>query len=140
MTTEQELVKIAPVKDTLLTIGVFDGVHLGHQYLLNELQKQASERGLLSGVVTFRQHPQAVLSPETSLPFLINIEERNRRLKGTGVDLVAALSFTRELSRIDAATFLSWLKKYLRMRGMVIGYDFALGLRREGDAEKLRRL
>lgn len=140
MTTERELAEVAPDKDMLLTIGVFDGVHLGHKYLLSELKKEASKRGLASGVVTFRQHPQAVLSPQTRLPFLADLEERQRRLKETGVDMVIVLTFTRELSRLDAARFLGWLKEHLRMRGLVIGYDFALGLGREGDTEKLRQL
>lgn len=140
MTTEQELARAKPAKDTLLTIGVFDGVHLGHKYLLDELKKEAKKRGLLSGVVTFRQHPQAVLSPESRLPFLTDPAERNQRLKEAGVEVVVSLSFTRELSRLNATTFLSWLKKYLRMRGLVIGYDFALGLGREGDTDRLRQL
>ncbi len=140
MTTEQELARVKPAKDTLLTIGVFDGVHLGHKYLLSELKKDADERGLLSGVVTFSQHPQALLSPETRLPFLTDLTERSYRLKEAGVDEVIVLSFTHELSRLNAAEFLDWLKKYLGMRGLVVGYDFALGLKREGDIERLQKL
>ncbi|MFH0941596.1 MAG: bifunctional riboflavin kinase/FAD synthetase [Chloroflexota bacterium] len=140
MTTEQELARANPERDTLLTVGVFDGVHLGHQHLLGELVKEAGKSNLLSGVVTFRQHPQAVLSPRTRLPFLADLAERERRLKEAGVDIVIVLSFTRELARLSAERFLAWLKKYLRMRGLVIGYDFALGTGRQGDTEKLRRL
>jgi riboflavin kinase/FMN adenylyltransferase len=140
MTTEQELARAKPAKDTLLTIGVFDGVHLGHKYLLGELKKEAKKQGWLSGVVTFRQHPQAVLSPETRLPFLTDLAERERLLKEAGIDIVVVLSFTRELSRLSAAGFLGWLKEHLRMRGLVIGYDFALGLKREGNTETLRTL
>ena len=140
MTTEQELARAKPVKDTLLTIGVFDGVHLGHKHLLGELKKEAKKRDWLSGVVTFRQHPQAVLSPETRLPFLTDLAERSHRLKEAGVDEVIVLSFTRDLSRLSATGFLGRLKEHLRMRGLVIGYDFALGLKREGNTETLRTL
>ncbi len=71
MQIEEELNELTPDKDMLLTIGVFDGVHLGHRYLISQLIEQARQQNLLSGVVTFRQHPQGVLSPQTklSLPY-----------------------------------------------------------------------
>jgi riboflavin kinase / FMN adenylyltransferase len=140
MTTEQELARVNPGKDTLLTIGIFDGVHRGHQYLLGELTKEARKKNLLSGVVTFRQHPQAVLSPGSRLSFLTSLTERERLLRQAGVDIVVILSFTRELAGIGPEKFLGWLKEYLRMRGLVIGYDFALGTGRQGDTERLSEL
>ncbi|MGA2670469.1 MAG: hypothetical protein ABSF21_03505, partial [Dehalococcoidia bacterium] len=63
MEIEQELASITPQGETLLTIGVFDGVHAGHRYLLEKLQQRAAEKNLLSGVVTFNPHPQSVLHP-----------------------------------------------------------------------------
>jgi len=140
MSTEQELARVSPGKDTLLTIGIFDGVHRGHQYLLGELIKEARKKNLLSGVVTFRQHPQAVLSPGRGLSLLDDLTERERLLKQAGVDIVIILSFSRELANIGPERFLDWLKKYLRVRGLVIGYDFALGTGRQGDTEKLQKL
>ena len=70
MQVEEELAGLSPQKDMLLTIGVFDGVHLGHKYLISQLRELARQQDLLSGVVTFRQHPQEVLSSHTKLPFL----------------------------------------------------------------------
>jgi riboflavin kinase/FMN adenylyltransferase len=140
MTTERELSLVKPEKDTLLTVGIFDGVHRGHQHLLAELVKEASKKRLLSGVVTFRQHPQAVLMPGSKLSFLTSLGERERLLKDTGVGFVVALSFTRELARLGPERFVEWLRTYLRMRGLVIGYDFALGSGRAGDTESLQRL
>jgi riboflavin kinase/FMN adenylyltransferase len=140
MSVEVELARFSPEKDTLLTVGVFDGVHLGHKYLLSRLIEQAREQNLLSGVVTFRQHPQQVVQPETKLPFLTDLAERKRLLKEEGVEIVVPLSFTTELSRLSARQFVSLLKKYLRMRGLVIGPDFALGKNREGNADTLRAL
>ncbi len=140
MQVEEELAKLPPEKDMLLTIGVFDGVHLGHKYLISQLTERARQQNLLGGVVTFSQHPQEVLSPQTKLPFLTNITEKVKLLKDEGVDAVIALSFTSELAGLSAREFVSLLKKYLRMRGLIIGPDFALGRNREGNADTLRVL
>jgi len=137
---EEELSRFAPERDTLLTVGVFDGVHLGHKYLISRLLEEAGQRNLLSGVVTFRQHPEELLSPRTRLPFLTDIEERIGLLKNEGVDFIITLSFTAELAQLSARQFVSLLQKYLRMRGLVIGSDFALGKGREGDTNTLQKL
>ncbi len=140
MQVEEELAELSPGKDMLLTIGVFDGVHLGHKYLISQLTEHARQQNLLSGVVTFRQHPQEVLSPRTNLPFLTSLAERVNLLKNEGVDAVITLSFTRELAQLSAHQFVGLLKKYLRMRGMIIGPDFTLGRDRKGNADTLRTL
>ena len=140
MQIEEELTELSPEKDMLLTIGVFDGVHLGHQYLISQLTEHTRRQNLLSGVVTFRQHPREVLSPQTKLPYLTSLAEKVSLLKNEGVDAVITLSFTRELARLSARQFVSLLKKYLRMRGLIIGPDFALGRNREGNADTLRKL
>jgi len=140
MQVEKELAKLQPKQDTLLTIGVFDGVHLGHKYLLSQLTKQAREQNLLSGVVTFNQHPHEVLSPQTRLPFLTDLTQRINLLQNEGVEAIFTLSFTTELAQLSARQFVSLLKKYLRMRGLVIGPDFALGQNREGNADTLNTL
>jgi riboflavin kinase/FMN adenylyltransferase len=140
MQVEKELAKLKPEKDTLLTIGVFDGVHLGHKYLLSQLTKQAKEQDLLSGVITFNRHPHEVLAPQTKLPFLTDLAQRINLLKNEGVEAIFTLSFTSELAQLSARQFASLLKKYLRMRGMVIGPDFALGQTREGNVDILRTL
>lgn len=140
MQVEEELRKQSAERDMLLTIGVFDGVHLGHRYLISQLTELAQKQGLLSGVVTFRQHPQEVLFPQTRLPFLTNLAQRTTLLKNEGVEAIIVLSFTRELAQLSPRQFLRLLEKYLRMRGLVIGPDFALGQSREGDTDTLRRL
>ncbi len=140
MLVEEELAGFSPERDTLLTIGVFDGVHLGHKQLISTLLEQAAPRGLLSGVVTFRQHPEEVLSPGLWLPFLTDIETRIKLLWSESVDIIVPLSFTLELARLGARQFIALLQKHLKMRGLVIGTDFALGKGREGDPDALRRL
>ncbi len=116
MSVEEKLAKLAPARDTLLTIGVFDGVHLGHKYLISRLIEQARQQNLLAGVVTFRQHPQEVVSPKAKLPFLTDLEERNNLLKKEGVDLVIPLFFTQELADLSARQFIILLQKHLKMR------------------------
>jgi len=140
MQVEKELARLSPEKDMLLTIGVFDGVHRGHKHLLSQLTEQARQQNLLSGVVTFRQHPQKMLSPQTRLPFLTDLTQRTSLLKNEGVDMVVLLSFTSELAQLSASQFVSLLKRYLRMRRLLIGPDFALGKNREGDFDTLRAL
>jgi len=140
MLVEEELARLSAKKDMLLTIGVFDGVHLGHKYLISQLKEHARQQDLLSGVVTFRQHPQEVLSPRTKLPFLTDLTERTNLLKNEGVDAIITLSFTSELAQLSAYQFVSLLKKYLRLRGMITGPDFALGRNQEGDTNTLYTL
>ncbi len=138
MQVEEELAELSPEKDMLLTIGVFDGVHLGHKYLISQLKEHARQQNLLSGVVTFRQLPPQVLSSQAGLSYLTNLAEKVSLLKNESVDAVITLSFTRELAQLSAKQFLGLLKKYLRMCGLVVGPDFALGRNREGDADTLR--
>jgi len=140
MQIEEELGELSPEKDMLLAIGVFDGVHLGHKYLLSQLMEHARQQNLLSGVVTFRQHPQEVLSPQTRLPFLTDLAGRINLLRNEGVDAIVTLSFTSELAQLSARQFVSLLKRYLKMRGLVIGPDFTLGRNREGNTNSLRTL
>jgi len=137
---EEELARFTPEKDTALTIGVFDGVHLGHKHLISILLKQASQANLLSGVITFRQHPEDLFSPKARLPFLTDMKARTSFLKKEGVDFVVPLSFSKELARLDARRFIGLLQKHLRMRRLVIGSDFALGRERAGDTAALEKL
>jgi riboflavin kinase / FMN adenylyltransferase len=137
---EEELAGFSPPGETLLTIGVFDGVHLGHKHLIAELLKQARRQGRLAGVVTFRQHPEELLSSGRMLPFLTDITTRIDLLRLEGVDIIVPLSFTPELARMGPCQFIELLQQYLKMRGLVIGPDFALGKGRQGDIAALRRL
>ena len=140
MSVEEELSQLSPDKDTILTIGVFDGVHLGHKYLLAKLIERARQLNLLSGVVTFDPHPQKLLSPKTKLPFLTTLGQRKALLKDAGTEAVIVLPFTRELARLSAQEFVELLKDHLRLKELVIGPDFTLGRNREGNVSILRKL
>jgi riboflavin kinase/FMN adenylyltransferase len=137
---EEELKEFTPQRETVLTIGVFDGIHLGHQHLIEYLKRQALMRDYLPGVVTFRRHPQQVLSPQTHLHYLTTLEERIRLLKGLGIELIVPLPFNLELAQLPARQFASLLQTHLRMRGLVVGPDFAMGQGREGDVSTLHSL
>jgi riboflavin kinase/FMN adenylyltransferase len=140
MELEQELANMAPQRETLLTIGVFDGVHAGHRYLLEKLKQRAAEKNLLSVVVTFNPHPQSVLHPHNQLLWLSDVEDRIKSLQELGINMVAVLSFTSKVAQLSAQEFISLLKKHLRMRAIMVGPDFALGRGREGNIDLLRSL
>lgn len=140
MSIDDELRANTPSRDTWLTIGVFDGVHLGHRYLIRHLLEQAAASGALSGVITFKQHPRQVISPKTPLTHLTSLEERLKQLKELGVELVIAISFTPQVAQLSASDFLRLLQKHLRAQGLVVGPNFALGRNREGNVALLRRL
>lgn len=136
---EEELKRMVPERDTVLSIGIFDGVHLGHQLLISKLRERASEGDFLVGVVTFRQHPHLVLTGQ-KVPFLTSLAERVRLLRSIGVELIATLSFTYDLAGLPARDYLLLLKKYLKVRHLVVGEDFTLGKDREGNTAVLRQL
>ena len=140
MEIERELANIAPQGETILAIGVFDGVHAGHRYLLKKMQQRAAEKNLLSGVVTFSPHPQSVLHPHKQLPYLSNLEDRVRAFRELGINIVTVLTFTPKVARLSAQDFVSLVKKQLRMRSIIVGPNFALGRSREGNINLLRAL
>ncbi len=140
MTLVDDLAAAAPPGDSYLTIGVFDGVHLGHRHLMTLLRKKAAAAGCLAGVLTFRNNPLTVLRPDVSIPTITTVEERVRLMRQIGIDFVVPVTFTPDVSRITAEEFVALLHKHLRMRCMVIGPDFALGHRRQGTPEVLKEL
>ena len=123
-----------------LSIGVFDGVHLGHRHLIDKLIKSAEGHDLLSGVLTFDYHPDELLAPEREICYLTLLEEKVRLLGELGLDFVVALPFTRDLSQTTARDFVLSLLKRLRMRELWIGPGFTLGRARQGDTAHLKTL
>jgi riboflavin kinase/FMN adenylyltransferase len=140
MEIEQELASAAPQRESLLTIGVFDGVHAGHRYLLSKLKQRAAQRKLLSGVVTFNPHPQSVLHPNNRLPWLCDLDDRVRAFQELGLDVIAVLTFTRQVAQMSARDFMNSLKSHLKMKGIVVGPDFTLGRGQEGNISALHAL
>jgi len=122
-----------------LTIGVFDGVHRGHQQIIRKLVDDAHKQGTPSVVLTFDPHPANVLS-NFDIKCLTTPEERAELLGRLGVDIVITQRFTQELSGLTAGEYMSSLKNSLSLNRLLIGYDFALGRGREGDATRLADL
>ena len=137
MRVHQELPETPPDRGAIFTIGVFDGVHRGHQSLLKRVVEVASQGGMLSGVLTFVNHPRSVLVPDTCISYITSVDDRLALLKDAGVDLVIPLHFDLELSRLRAHEFTSLLQERLNMAGLVMGYNFAMGFKREGTPETL---
>jgi riboflavin kinase/FMN adenylyltransferase len=136
----EELGRAAPERDSAVSIGVFDGVHRGHRYLIGELRERAATRGLACGVITLHPHPVLVLRPEIPIAYLGSLEERVELLESTGVDFVVALPFSSELAQLSARDFMVMVTEELRLRFLLVGLDFALGRGREGNAERLAEL
>jgi riboflavin kinase/FMN adenylyltransferase len=127
----------APGRSAAVAIGVFDGVHRGHRYLIDHLVERARNEGLAPLVVTFHPHPRSVLRPETPLTYLCSLEERVELLRALGVDDVAVLAFTSELAQLSARDFAALAVEELHMKLLVVGSDFALGRGREGTTDVL---
>jgi len=138
--TPDELARAAPGTETAVTVGVFDGVHRGHLYLLGRLRERARSLGLASGVVTLHPAPLQVLRPEKPIAYLCSLEERIELLRGAGVDFVAPVTFTSELAQLSARDFVQLLVDELQVRFMLEGPDHALGRRREGNVAVLAEL
>ncbi len=140
MSVLEELGRLHTTNPTVITVGMFDGVHKGHQYLIKCLKESAARQGCASGVITFTNHPRSVMRPDVSVPLLTTPEDRLRLLSGQGLDLVVPLSFTLDLSYLPAREFVELLKETLNMRGLVVGPEFAFGYQREGTASVLTEL
>ena len=136
----EELARAAPGRPTAVTIGKFDGVHRGHQYLVGLLRERAQEQRLASAVVTLHPHPITVLRPGTPVTYLCSLEERVALLRSLGVDGVAVLPFTSELAQLSYQDFIALLAEELQLRLLLIGPDFAVGRGRAGGADALRAL
>lgn len=118
-----------------LTIGFFDGVHLGHRYLVSELSEIAKKRNFASAVLTFRTHPRQVLHSDYIPSLLTTADEKIALLKETGVDYVVMTEFTREFSMLTAQDFMRLLHDNLNVRCLMIGYDHRFGHNRSEKFE-----
>lgn len=135
---------IADFKDagpTVVTTGTFDGVHLGHRKILQELIENARQDGLSSTLFTLYPHPRLVLNPDASIQLLNTLDERIELLSQTGLDNLIIYPFTKSFSRLTAVEYVrDILMNGLHARKVVVGYDHRFGKNREGNFDDLVEL
>lgn len=130
----------SPFPDPVVTIGNFDGVHLGHREIFRRVVRKAAELGGTSVVFTFVPHPRKLLAPEKA-PLQINTyAEKERLIEASCIDVLICAPFTREMAAISADRFVEEiLVGRIGVRHLIVGYDYAFGRGREGNTEYLRR-
>lgn len=139
MITVQSISQYDKAHATAITIGTFDGVHIGHRKILERLINNSRTLGLKSVVLTFFPHPRMVLQQDTSIQLLNTVEEKIRIMKGLGLDYLIVHPFTKEFSRLSASEFVEdVLVGALRMKKIIIGYDHRFGRNRNADINDLK--
>jgi riboflavin kinase/FMN adenylyltransferase len=127
--------------NSILTLGNFDGLHLGHQELVRMIIRRAREVGAVSMVVTFRPHPLNVLAPDKCPPLISIYEEKIRLFERLGIDVLVKIPFTLEFSTMSPEDFVrDILCSTLGAKEIFVGYNYRFGRGREGDIQKLRTL
>ena len=119
------------------TIGFFDGVHRGHQYLIQQVKEEALRRGARSLLITFDRHPRSVFAPDSAPLLLTTAEEKMALLRATGVDDIYILPFDRTMAGLTAREFMHQvLKEQLGVTALVIGYDHRFGKRSDPNLSR----
>ncbi|CAZ96294.1 bifunctional riboflavin kinase/FAD synthetase [Zobellia galactanivorans] len=139
MVTVQSISKYDKLHPTAITIGTFDGVHIGHREILERLIKTAAALNLKSTVLTFFPHPRMVLQKDTNIKLLNTIAEKTKILEALGLDLLIIHPFTQEFSRLSATEFVrDNLVNQLHTKKIIIGYDHRFGRNRNANITDLR--
>ncbi len=133
-----DLERVQLDKPSVVTIGVFDGVHRGHQFLIRRLVEEARASNRLAVVLTFYPHPDIVLRGLKGRYYLTTPEQRAQYLGELGVDTVITLPFNDDFRQIRAAAFVDSMLEHLKLSSLWVGADFALGYKREGNVPFLQ--
>jgi riboflavin kinase / FMN adenylyltransferase len=128
-------------RPTVLTLGVFDGLHLGHQLIMRTVVERARATGSIPTVITFDPHPRAVLHPESAPPLLQTLDQKVEGFGVLGIEQTIVIRFTTEFAQIRAENFLrDVVKERLHAKEVYLGKGFAFGHDREGNIDLLRRV
>ena len=140
MKTITDLSEISkPFKDAVITIGNFDGVHIGHQALFHEVIEKADAIGGTSVAMTFEPHPMRFLKHNNHPPLITLYEQKAELIERTGIDVIICIPFTKEFAALTAREFIEdLLIQKIGMKAMVVGEDYRFGKNREGNLELLR--
>src|ERR1700736_4106295 len=126
---------------SVVTIGAYDGVHLGHRHLIGQVRAMAAELKCASAVVTFDRHPAMVVRPESAPRLLTDLDQKLELLATTGVDYAVVVRFDEQRSQESAEDFVTEvLVGCLRAQAVVVGHDFHFGYQRRGDVPLLQRM
>jgi len=126
-------------KRTILTIGTFDGVHIGHQKIISQLLKSAKKKNEISVILTFFPHPRMVLQKDNDVKMINTLDEKSALLEKLGLDALVIHPFDEEFSRLTALEFVrDVLVNQLNISKLIIGYDHRFGKNREGSFEQLQ--
>ncbi|EGV43743.2 bifunctional riboflavin kinase/FAD synthetase [Bizionia argentinensis JUB59] len=126
--------------DTVITIGTFDGVHIGHKKIIERLVNSAKNNGRKSAILTFFPHPRMVLQKDSDIKMLNTIDEKAAIMKAHGLDYLFIKKFTKEFSRLKASDFVSdVLVDHLHAKKVIIGYDHQFGRNRTANIDDLRK-
>ena len=138
----EDLEKIdKPFHNAVLTIGNFDGVHIGHQALFHEVIERADAIGGTSVAMTFNPHPLRVIRPNDNPPLITIYEQKVELIASAGIDVLIGVPFTPEFAAIPARTFITdLLVRRIGMRAIVVGQDYTFGYKREGNIALLRAM
>lgn len=125
--------------NTVVTIGTFDGVHVGHRKILDQLISESKKKGLKSALLTFFPHPRMVIQADDTIKLINTIEERIEILSKTDLDYLVIHPFDKEFSNLSAFDFVrDVLVNQLNVKELVVGYDHRFGKNREGDFDQLK--
>ncbi|MFO8053450.1 MAG: bifunctional riboflavin kinase/FAD synthetase [Candidatus Omnitrophota bacterium] len=129
------------VNNCVVTIGVFDGVHRGHQYILNKIKLQAKKRGKISLVISFDVPPEKILDPKKKFKgYLTDYQQKASLIESLGIDYLWILKTEPDLLRLSASRFLSYINKYFLIDEMVVGSDFRFGIKAGAGTSQLNQL
>ncbi|MDO5106342.1 bifunctional riboflavin kinase/FAD synthetase [Capnocytophaga sp.] len=127
-------------KETVVTIGTFDGVHLGHRKIIKKLVELAEKEALLSTIFTFFPHPRAVIQQDNGLKLICTQQEKNQILASLGVNQLVVCPFDKTFSKMTAEEFVTEiLVKRLKAKIVIVGYDHRFGCNREADITDMKR-
>ena len=128
-------------KKSIITIGTFDGIHVGHQKIIRTLVKESLSKNLLANILTFFPHPRMVLNKDSEIKLIDTIREKEKKLKNLGVNTLIIHPFTKEFSRMSSVEFTrDILIKKLNVYKIILGYDHRFGKNRESSVEDLIEL
>ena len=136
----KKIYSLYKIRNTAVSIGIFDSVHRGHQKILRKLVREAAREKKKSLVITFHPHPRKILDPRAKVPFITSLEHRLRLIEELGVDFFLIIKFTKALSRMKPDDFIDGiLARALNVRALIVGDNFLFGSKEKGNLALLRK-